>query len=365
MKNFKIIRKIIQVIAFLPITILLIKNFPYFSLFLIILTSLAGAFYCGYLCPFGFLQELSSIISDKLKIKKRKMPKNLNRVLKSLRYILFLLITVLAIDAIFPILKLDARSNLYLFLTGKNITIIMGLSILGFLLLALIYDKPFCNYFCIKGAGYGILSKFRVFSIRRNTDTCIDCKLCDKVCKLGVDVSTNEYVDSMSCVNCFDCISVCPKKGTLSFGAIKPKQVSKKLAYISIAVVLLLGYSYMVPDNSFNITSIATIIKSDVNESSDNGSKEEEAADNATYYEGEAEGYAGNIKVSVGIDDGKITKIEVIEHNEDLEWYSQAKGPIIASVIETQSAEVDVVSGATYTSEGFINAISNALEKSK
>lgn len=365
MKNFKIIRKVIQIVAFLPITILLIKNFSYFSAFLIILTVLAGAFYCGYLCPFGFLQELSSIIGDKLKIKKRNVPKTLNVVLKSLRYLLFLLITVLAIDVIFPVLKLDARSNLYLFLTGKNITTVMALSILGFLLLSIVYDKPFCNYLCIKGAGYGILSKFRVFSIKRNTDTCIDCKLCDKVCKLGVDVSTKEYVNSMSCVNCFDCISVCPKKGTLSFGTIRPKQASKNLAYISVFTILLLGYSYVVPDNNFNIPSIA---KADFRESIVSNSKEtkEKAeVDSTIYYVGEGEGYEGTIKVSLGIDDGKITKIDVVEHSEDLEWYSQAKDPIIASVLETQSPDVDIVSGATYTSEGIINAINNALEKSK
>lgn len=366
MKNFKIIRKSIQIIAFLPVTILLIKNISYFSLFLIILTALAGAFYCGYLCPFGFLQELSSIISDKLKIKKRIIPKNLDIALKSLRYILFLFITVLAIDAVFPLLKFDARSNLYLFLSGKNISNIMRLSVLVFLVLSLIYSKPFCKYLCIKGAGYGILSKLRVFSINRNTDTCIDCKLCDKVCPMGVNVSSKEHVDSMSCINCFDCIKVCPKKKTLTFGTIKTRQVKKKLVYASIAGVLVIGYLYKVPSNILNIPPLAKAESPKESSSAkDQAATAQPVVDNATYYIGEGEGYQGTIKVSVGIEDGKITKIDVTDHSEDFEWYSKAKNPIIDSVIETQSSDVDVVSGATYTSEGIINAISNALEQSK
>lgn len=365
MKNFKLFRKIIQIISLLPVIILLIKNFSYFSLFLIILTALAGAFYCGYLCPFGFLQELSSIVGDKLKIKKRTIPKNLDIILKSFRYILFLFITILAIDAVFPLLKYDARSNLYLFLTGKNITTVMGLSILLFLAFSLVYSKPFCKYLCIKGAGYGLLSVFRIFSIKRNADTCIDCKLCDKVCPMSINVSSNDHVDSMSCINCFDCIKVCPKKGTLTFGAIKARQVKKKMVYASIAGVLFLGY-YKSSDNILNIPPISkTASSQSPSNLKDEAVMSKPVVDNATYYIGEGEGYQGIIKVKVGIEAGRITKISVTDHNEDFEWYSKAKEPIIKSVIEKQSSDVDVVSGATYTSEGIINAINNAIEQSK
>lgn len=365
MKRSKFIRKTIQLLAFLPITVIFLKNMEYFPVVILILTALAGAFYCGYLCPFGFLQEIFSILGDKLNIKKRTMPKSVSMLLKSIRYILFILITVLSIDALFSILKFDARSNLYLLLTGKTITYVMTISIIIFSVISMVYRKPFCNYFCIKGAGYGLLSKFRLFSIRRNEEACIDCKLCDKVCALGVDVSTHSHVDSMSCVNCFDCIGVCPRPGTLSFGPLSLKASKKKLAFGICASVFALGYFFILPKTTLNdkgASQTASLL------SKENAEKETQAKptdDNAEYFEGEAEGYQGKIKVKVGMDNGKIVSVKVLEHSEDFDWYSKAKGPIIDAVIASQSAEVDVVSGATFTSEGIINAVKDALSQVK
>jgi len=89
----------------------------------------------------------------------------------------------------------------------------------------------------------------------------------------------------------------------------------------------------------------------------------EPEADNATYYTGEANGYNDIIKVKVGIEDGVITEVSIVDHDEDWDWYTAAKGPIIDAIIEKQSADVDVVSGATFTSTGIIEAVRKALEE--
>ena len=49
-----------------------------------------------------------------------------------------------------------------------------------FLISALLIDRPFCRYFCVQGAKYGALSLARVFSIRRDADTCVHCLRCDE-----------------------------------------------------------------------------------------------------------------------------------------------------------------------------------------
>ncbi len=85
--------------------------------------------------------------------------------------------------------------------------------------------------------------------------------------------------------------------------------------------------------------------------------------DNAIYYKGTGEGYNGDLTVKVGIENDIITTIKVIDHQEDYEWYSKAKKPIIDAIIEAQSTEVDVVSGATYSSLGIIEAVENAMKK--
>ena len=75
-------------------------------------------------------------------------------------------------------------------------------------------------------------------------------------------------------------------------------------------------------------------------------------------------GFYGPISVRVTIgEDGRITKIEVTDHNETPEFAERAFGYLIPDVITVQSADVDTVSGATATSNGFIAAILEALSQ--
>ncbi|NLC31894.1 MAG: FMN-binding protein [Clostridiales bacterium] len=78
-------------------------------------------------------------------------------------------------------------------------------------------------------------------------------------------------------------------------------------------------------------------------------------------YQGEGEGFGGAILVSVTVLDGKITDIELLEHSETSGISDAAVEQIPADIIEAQSVDVDVVAGATYTSDGIMEAVLNAL----
>ena len=78
---------------------------------------------------------------------------------------------------------------------------------------------------------------------------------------------------------------------------------------------------------------------------------------------GTAQGYGGDVTVSVTIANKKITAIEVVSASgETPSFFSRAKA-IIPKIIEAQNPDVDVVSGATYSSNGIINAVKTALTK--
>lgn len=80
-------------------------------------------------------------------------------------------------------------------------------------------------------------------------------------------------------------------------------------------------------------------------------------------YEGEGFGYGGDIKVKVTVKDGAIDAIDVYEHaGEDDNYFNLAVG-LTEKVIEANDTEVDVVTGATLSSEGLLEAIQTALEK--
>lgn len=77
-------------------------------------------------------------------------------------------------------------------------------------------------------------------------------------------------------------------------------------------------------------------------------------------YRGTGVGYGGEVVVDVTIADKTITQIDIVSESDDDAFFNRAKG-VIDSIISSQSLEVDVVSGATYSSRGIINAVKNAL----
>ena len=80
-------------------------------------------------------------------------------------------------------------------------------------------------------------------------------------------------------------------------------------------------------------------------------------------YEGSAFGFGDVIRVSVTIQNGKMTDISVLDASgEDKPYYKQAL-PLLDEMLAVQSAEVDTVSGATLTAEGLIGAVEDALGK--
>ncbi len=81
-------------------------------------------------------------------------------------------------------------------------------------------------------------------------------------------------------------------------------------------------------------------------------------------YTGFGDGMNGKVKVSVTISQDKITSISVGENSEDEEYLAEAKG-VIDRIIASQSTDVDVISGATYSSNGIIGGVNEALSKAK
>ena len=78
-------------------------------------------------------------------------------------------------------------------------------------------------------------------------------------------------------------------------------------------------------------------------------------------YEGRAEGYMGEIVLEVTIEEGELTEINVIEHQETEDLALPAFDQLEEDVIRAQTTGVDTVTGATGSSEGFLRAIENAL----
>ncbi|MEG2353106.1 MAG: FMN-binding protein [Clostridium sp.] len=82
-------------------------------------------------------------------------------------------------------------------------------------------------------------------------------------------------------------------------------------------------------------------------------------------YEGVGKGNNGDIKVKVEVNNGKISKIDVIEQIESTAMWREVKENLIPQILEENSLKVDTISGATKSTNGVIEAITKALESSK
>lgn len=82
-------------------------------------------------------------------------------------------------------------------------------------------------------------------------------------------------------------------------------------------------------------------------------------------FEGSGTGFGGEIKVRVTITDGSLTDIEVVSaEQEDAVYLDNAKS-ILANMLKQQTGNVDIASGATYSSNGLIEAVNHALKEAE
>ena len=215
-----------------------------------------GPITCGWVCPFGTFQEWISKIGRKIFGKKHNnfVPKKLDQYLRFLRYVV-LFIVIYQTIAFGKLVFQDIDPYYAIFNIWSSEITLTALFILGMIIfLSLFIERPFCKYACPYGAVLGIFNLFRIFKPRRNSETCINCKSCDKACPMNIKISSNKNVLDHQCISCLKCTSedACPVTNTVDiFSRIikRPKLKSIHLGVIvlslvfsSIAVTSALGF---------------------------------------------------------------------------------------------------------------------------
>lgn len=192
--------------------------------FLMVVGAVLGRFVCGWLCPFGLVQDLLHKIPFVKKL--RKLPGD--RWLKGLRYLLLvglvLLLPLFAVDALgqgqpwfckYVCPSGTLLAGIPLIATNPALQSVLGwlfswkLAILvALLLLSIPVYRPFCRYLCPLGAIYGLFNPIALYRFNIDAHRCTKCGLCQKACKLDIPVC--ETPNSPQCIRCGDCKRACP-----------------------------------------------------------------------------------------------------------------------------------------------------------
>jgi polyferredoxin len=167
---------------------------------------LVGRLFCGYVCPFGALQELLHV-----KRLHRTIPQRTMNVLRVVPYVLlaYLVARVLVTN----LLTWDGLTPFKAFFTFGGTALALVVSGL-FAVLSLVVFRPFCRLFCPLGAWLSLVSRLSPFRIRTEGN-CVSCSRCDAVCSSGAIAKGK--VRTQDCLLCGDCIRRCPTH-TLGFG---------------------------------------------------------------------------------------------------------------------------------------------------
>lgn len=329
------------------------------ALSMLIITAIMGRFFCGFLCAFGTMGDFLWYLGTKLKIKRPKIGTKFDRIMKKMKYVILIVIVLLIWT--FGVSLLGSTGNPWTIfgmltkLSGwTDLTVILSVGMLLLLFIAagsLLIERFFCRYLCPLGAVFAVVSKFRLFRIQKPRAQCGPCRACTKRCSMGIPLYRSNSVRSAECIDCMNCVEICPRDNVSA----NPKPaIAAAVAVASLSGMYFAGNIAGTTAAERQITAVAASLST--SQSANTG-----IFTNGTYT-GSAEGYRGTTSVSVTISEGYISNIQVLSTGDDLEFFNLAKASVIPAIIGAQSIGVDTVTGATFSSNGIIGAVKDALQ---
>ena len=194
----------------------------YITGFFILLGVLLGRFICGFLCPFGWFQDLLHKIPGK-KLSTAK--------LKPLRYLKYVILVVFVI--LLPAFVTNSlgmgdpffckyicpqgvlEGAIPLSLANSGIRAALGhlftfkfTILVLFIILSILFYRPFCKWICPLGAIYSLFNKVSFLKIQVDHEKCVGCQKCSRVCKM--DVNVVDTPNHPECIRCGECMKACP-----------------------------------------------------------------------------------------------------------------------------------------------------------
>ena len=318
-------------------------------------TVLVGRFFCGFFCSFGAVQDLLWLGSHRLRALfpgKRNL-KKADRIFRFAKYavlfyfIIFIWSGVTAVKTAGPWQVFGQYVSFGHWPGLKPLLSVGGVLLLLIFIGSLFVQRFFCRYFCPMGAIYSLISQASFLKIDKPRDGCGKCHLCTSKCPMGMDLTKKDRIAGGECISCQKCVSWCPK-GNARFRSRYGVLIGVGVTCITIMVSQLFIAGNLAREKMAD--SVKKTAENNAEGNFQNG-----------IYTGTGEGYRGKVTVTVKVADGKITELVLDDYADDKSYMERAKNRIFQEMISRQNTDVDAVSGATYSSNGLIEAVNKAL----
>lgn len=199
-------------------------SFSFYAVGILMLTgTVIGRFVCGFMCPFGLLQDLLyRIRSPKIKVAKAADTK-----LRLIKYVILIIVVMLLPAVVSSINGISEpffckylcpagtlEAGLPLMLKNKSLRAAAGslftwkvLILAAFIICAVTIRRCWCKYLCPLGAFYALFNKVSLFSMDIDKNRCTGCGACSAVCPMDIDVQKD--IGGAECIKCGSCRAAC------------------------------------------------------------------------------------------------------------------------------------------------------------
>jgi ferredoxin len=203
----------------------------------IIVIILFGRTLCGFVCPFGLMQDILYKIRSMLRINCIPMNEKIYDVLKVLKWIMLLLFFGICTAGINFCDFCPAIITSPAFAGFKTNLHINGYAAVLFLVLSFFKRRIWCNI-CPLGYFIGLFHKISLFRLRKNCQSCTYCGACYEACPMGIKSIYTEKkkinITTCDCIMCGECVKKCPENDAIALAILKKKfYISSRLKFFN------------------------------------------------------------------------------------------------------------------------------------